>query len=167
MDSDFQVKVVDFQAKLLEVIQISFKSPKLLLSGRSFVRLLIKCPWNVFRMSANLSELPPKRIHLIPKWRPINYSFVCMLISPLRLIFTTKFFCFLHMLTRPRGLINMQAKEFIGRHFGIRCMCLQKILIRYYTIFIEIILTSYPAQNRYITIERLIKVIGKFTFKIN
>ena len=21
-------------------------------------------------------------IHLIPKWRPINYSFVCMLISP-------------------------------------------------------------------------------------
>ena len=21
-------------------------------------------------------------IHLIPKWRPMNYSFVCMLISP-------------------------------------------------------------------------------------
>ena len=39
-------------------------------------------------------------IHLIPKWRPINYSFVCMLISPLRLIFTSKFFCFLYMLTR-------------------------------------------------------------------
>ena len=50
-------------------------------------------------------------IHLIPKWRPINYSFVCMLISPLRLIFTTKFFCFLHMLTRRRGLINMETKE--------------------------------------------------------
>ena len=33
--------------------------------------------------------------HLIPKWRPINYSFVCMLISPLRFIFTSKFFCFL------------------------------------------------------------------------
>ena len=32
-------------------------------------------------------------IHLIPKWRPIDYSFVCMLISPL-----------------------------IGRHFGIRCI---------------------------------------------
>ena len=46
-------------------------------------------------------------------------------------------------------------------------MCLRKILLRYYTIFIEIILTSYPAQNRYTTIERLIKVIGKFTFKIN
>ena len=23
-----------------------------------------------------------RNIHLIPKWRPINYSFVCMLISP-------------------------------------------------------------------------------------
>ena len=33
-------------------------------------------------------------IHLIPKWRPINYSFVCMLISPLCLIFTLKLFCF-------------------------------------------------------------------------
>ena len=52
-----------------------------------------------------------KAIHLIPKWRPINYSFVCMLISPLRLIFTSKFSCVLHMLTRPRGLINMQTKE--------------------------------------------------------
>ena len=49
-------------------------------------------------------------IHLIPKWRPINYSFVCKLISPLRLIFTSKFSCVLHMLTRPRGLINMQTK---------------------------------------------------------
>ena len=25
-------------------------------------------------------------IHLIPKWRPINYSFVCTFISPLRLV---------------------------------------------------------------------------------
>ena len=25
-------------------------------------------------------------IHLIAKWRPINHSFVCMLISPLRLV---------------------------------------------------------------------------------
>ena len=33
-------------------------------------------------------------IHIIPKGRPINYSFVCMLISPLRLIFASKFFCF-------------------------------------------------------------------------
>ena len=49
-------------------------------------------------------------IHLIPKWRPID-SFVCMLISPLCLIFSSKFFCFLYMMTRPRGLINMQTKE--------------------------------------------------------
>ena len=28
----------------------------------------------------------------------MNYSFVCMLISPLRLIFTSKFICFLYML---------------------------------------------------------------------
>lgn len=59
MDSDFQVKVVDFQAKQLELIQIQFKSLKLLLGGRSFVRLLIKSPRNIYRMSANLSELPP------------------------------------------------------------------------------------------------------------
>ena len=47
-------------------------------------------------------------IHLIPKWRPINYSFVCMFISPLCLIFTSKFFCVFFML---KGLINMQTKE--------------------------------------------------------
>ena len=52
-------------------------------------------------------------IHLIPKWRPINYSFLCMLISPLCLIFSTKFFCFLHMLTRRRGLINNANKRII------------------------------------------------------
>ena len=50
-------------------------------------------------------------IHLIPKWPPINYSFVCMLISPLRLIFASKVFCFLYTLTRRKGLINMQTKE--------------------------------------------------------
>ena len=59
-------------------------------------------------------------IHLIPKWRPINYSFVCMLISPLRLIFTSKFFCFLYV-DEAKRVMNMQTKEyFIGRHFGIR-----------------------------------------------
>ena len=38
-------------------------------------------------------------IYLIPKWRPINYSFVCMLITPLRLIFFfSKFYCvFIHV----------------------------------------------------------------------
>ena len=50
-------------------------------------------------------------IHLIPKWRPMNYSFVFMFISPLYLIFTSKFFCVLHMAKRQRGLINMQTKE--------------------------------------------------------
>ena len=42
-------------------------------------------------------------IHLFPKWRQINYSFVC-------LIFTSKLFCALYMLTRHRGLINKQTK---------------------------------------------------------
>ena len=66
-------------------------------------------PWHC--EDIKLKGIAVPKIHLIPKWRPINYSFVCMLISPLRLIFTTKFFCFLHMLTRWRGLINMQTKE--------------------------------------------------------
>ena len=66
-------------------------------------------------------ESHPREIHLIPKWRPINYSFVCMLNGPLCLNFTSKFFCILYMLTRQRGLINMHTKElFIGCHFGIR-----------------------------------------------
>ena len=68
-------------------------------------------------------------IHLIPKWRAINYSFVSMLISPLRLIFPSKFFCFFDMLTRRRALINMRTKEeFIARHFGIRCMSTRQFL---------------------------------------
>ena len=42
-----------------------------------------------------------------------NKLFFCLHVkfSPLRLIFTSKFFCFLKMLTRRRGLINMQTKE--------------------------------------------------------
>ena len=54
-----------------------------------------------------------QNIHLTPKWRPINnyYSSVCMLVSPLCLIFTAKFFCVFYMLTRHQGLINMQTKE--------------------------------------------------------
>ena len=75
---------------------------------------------------ANIAGARTKKklpIHLIPKWRPINYSFVCMVISPLCLIFTPKFFCVFYMLTRHQGLVNMQTKEkFIGRHFGIRCI---------------------------------------------
>ena len=56
-------------------------------------------------------EMNSNLIDLIPKWRPINYSFVCMFISPLCLIFTSKFFCVFYMLTRHQGLINMQTKE--------------------------------------------------------
>ena len=50
-------------------------------------------------------------IHLIPKWRLIYYSLICMSISPLCLTFVWKFFCVLHMLTRQRGLIYMKIKE--------------------------------------------------------
>ena len=42
-----------------------------------------------------------KLIHLIPKWRPINHSFVCMFISPLCLVNMYK-------QMRERGLINKQ-----------------------------------------------------------
>ena len=50
-------------------------------------------------------------IHLIPKWRPINYSFVCMLISPLRLVNMYKKQKNFEVKMRRRGLINMQTKE--------------------------------------------------------
>ena len=79
--------------------------------------------WSGLWMSAHvlLVHWEASFMDLMPKWRPINYSFVCMFISPLSLIFTLKLFCFSYMLTRQRGLINMQTKEsFIGRHFGIR-----------------------------------------------
>ena len=52
-----------------------------------------------------------KLIHLIPKWRPINYSFVCMLISPVCLIFTPEFFCVLYMSTRQRGPLTFKQKN--------------------------------------------------------
>ena len=62
-------------------------------------------------------------IYLIPKWRPINYLFVCMLISPLRLVIMCKKQKNFEVKMRRRGLINMQTKEqFMGRHFGIRCI---------------------------------------------
>ena len=50
-------------------------------------------------------------IHLIPKWRPINYSFVCMLISPLGLVIMNKKQKNFEVKMRQRGLINMQTKE--------------------------------------------------------
>ena len=61
-------------------------------------------------------------IHHIPKWRPLNYSFVYMLISPLCLVNTYKKQKNFEVKMRQRGL-NMQTKEsFIGGHFGIRCI---------------------------------------------
>ena len=50
-------------------------------------------------------------IHLIPKWRAINYSLVCMLISPLRLVNMYKKQKNFEVKMRQRGLINMQTKE--------------------------------------------------------
>ena len=57
-----------------------------------------------------------KKAHLyhiqpIPKWRPVYNSFIRMLVSPLCLIFASKFFRILHMLKRQRGLIYMDIKE--------------------------------------------------------
>ena len=56
-------------------------------------------------------ELGGMIIHLIPKWRPINYSFVCMLISPLGLVIMYKKQKNFEVKMRQRGLINMQTKE--------------------------------------------------------
>ena len=61
-------------------------------------------------------------IHLIPKWQPINYSFVCMLISPLCIVNMYKKQMNFEEKMRRRVVINTQTNElFIGRHFGIRC----------------------------------------------
>ena len=50
-------------------------------------------------------------IHRIPIWRPINYSSVCILISPLRLVNVYKKQNNFEVKMRRRGLINMQTKE--------------------------------------------------------
>ena len=60
----------------------------------------------------NLMTSPLSRImHLIPKWRRIDYSFVCMLISPLCLVYKCKKQENFEVKMRQRGLINMQTKE--------------------------------------------------------
>ena len=59
------------------------------------------------KLNSNL-HLP---IHLIPKWLPINYSFVCMFISPLCFVSMYKTQKNFEVKMRQRGLINMQAKE--------------------------------------------------------
>ena len=43
-------------------------------------------------------------IHLIPKWRPTNYSFVCMFISPLCLVIMYKKQKNFEVKMRQRGL---------------------------------------------------------------
>ena len=57
-----------------------------------------------FRSSSWRSILKQKNesmaMHLISKWLPIRYSFVCVLISPLCLIFTSKLFCILIIMAR-------------------------------------------------------------------
>ena len=40
-------------------------------------------------------SLPKVSIHLTPKWKPIYYCFVCMLIGTFCLILTSKFICIL------------------------------------------------------------------------
>ena len=60
----------------------------------------IKPNENVSSFCTDIDEL---LIYRIPKWWPKSYSFVCMFISPLFLIFTSKFFCFfLYMLTSQK-----------------------------------------------------------------
>ena len=69
---------------------------------------------SLFQTLAESRKLAPsKEVDNTPysKIAAINYSSVFMLISLLRLIFTSKFLCFLYMLTRRVGLINMQTKE--------------------------------------------------------
>ena len=50
-----------------------------------FSGILKPCGTREHLVSDRYSRLM-QTIHLIPKWQPINYSFVCMLISPLCLI---------------------------------------------------------------------------------
>ena len=82
---------------------------RLVVNGK--FRYINRLCWFSNRLKSNTALRPPNYIHLIPKWRPINYSFACMFISPLCLIFTSNFLCFVYMLTGRRGLINMQTKE--------------------------------------------------------
>ena len=50
-------------------------------------------------------------IHLIPKWQPVYYFFVYMVISPLCLVKMYKIQKNFEVKMRQRGLINMQTKE--------------------------------------------------------
>ena len=53
--------------------------------------------WSNCSLQAPVVERSDSTIHTpYSKWRQINYSFVSMLISPLCLIFTSKFLCSIH-----------------------------------------------------------------------
>ena len=71
-----------------------------------------------------LSYLAPlkNRFH---KWRPINYSFVYVLIRPTSLVRREHFLCILSVLTRLVGLISTKK---IGYFFG-RPLCNRSIAI--------------------------------------
>ena len=50
-------------------------------------------------------------IHLIPKWRPINYSFVCMLISPLCLHFGVRCMLFTNCTSIVKSGVSLVKKQ--------------------------------------------------------
>ena len=62
-------------------------------------------------ITAIQSVISKEEIHLIPKWRSVNYSFVCMLISPLRLVNMYKKQKNFEVKMRLRGPVNQQTKE--------------------------------------------------------
>ena len=78
---------------------------------------------NRLKPSLESIQVGESTIHLIPKCRPINYSFVYMLISSLCLVSMYKTQKNFDVKMRQKGLINMRTKEyFICLHFGIRCI---------------------------------------------
>ena len=54
-------------------------------------------------------EIHIDRFH---KWRPINYSFVNVLIRPTILVLKERFFCILSVLSRLEGLISTKTTEY-------------------------------------------------------
>ena len=70
-------------------------------TGTACIHVLFFCTAQIFCRFRSCTII--QYMHLIPKWRPINYSFVCKLISHLCLIFASKFFCVLYMLQAKRA----------------------------------------------------------------
>ena len=68
----------------------------------------LELPVTYSKREKNTIKVP---MNLIPKWRRIDYSFVCMLISPLGLVYKYKKRKNFEVKMRQRGLINMQTKE--------------------------------------------------------